>query len=336
VTRHVLAVRLDSAGDVLVTGPAVRALVAGCERLTMLVGPQGEAAARLLPGVDDVLVWRCPWIEADPLPVSQSDVRGLADQLGGLHLDEAVIFTSFHQSPLPTALVLRLAGVPRICAVSDDYPGTLLDVRHRIDGDLPEPERALSLAIAAGHSLPADDDGRLQVRRPLPDVSRLVEPPFVVLHPGASAPARAWPENRCREAVLALSEAGWQVVVTGSAGEKELTARVAGDEAVDLGGRTDLASAAAVLAGASVTVVGNTGPAHLSAAVATPVVSLFAPTVPAQRWAPYRVPHVLLGDQEAPCRDTRAKSCVVPGHPCLNSVTADDVVRAVHTLVGGP
>ena len=81
------------------------------------------------------------------------------------------------------------------------------------------------------------------------------------------------------------------------------------------------------------TVVGNTGPAHLSAAVATPVVSLFAPTVPAVRWAPYGVPHVLLGDQDAPCRDTRVTTCVVPGHPCLSSVTADDVVAAVRELV---
>ena len=68
--------------------------------------------------------------------------------------------------------------------------------------------------------------------------------------------------------------------------------------------------------------VGNTGPAHLAAAVGTPVVSLFAPVVPAARWAPYGVPSVLLGDQDAPCRGTRATDCPVPGHPCLASVTA--------------
>jgi len=80
-------------------------------------------------------------------------------------------------------------------------------------------------------------------------------------------------------------------------------------------------------------VVGNTGPAHLAAAVGTPVVSLFAPVVPAARWAPYGVPSVLLGDQDAPCRDSRAKLCPVPGHPCLDSVTAEDVVAAVDKLV---
>ena len=61
--------------------------------------------------------------------------------------------------------------------------------------------------------------------------------------------------------------------------------------------------------------VGNTGPAHLAAAVGTPVVSLFAPVVPAARWAPYGVPLVLLGDQQAPCRDTRAPGARCPATP---------------------
>ncbi|GAB4631978.1 hypothetical protein MOKP45_17720 [Mycobacterium avium subsp. hominissuis] len=33
--------RLDSAGDVLITGPAVRAVAVRHDRVTMLVGPRG-------------------------------------------------------------------------------------------------------------------------------------------------------------------------------------------------------------------------------------------------------------------------------------------------------
>ena len=108
----------------------------------------------------------------------------------------------------------------------------------------------------------------------------------------------------------------------------------AGTDAVDLGGRTSLAGLAAVLAAARAVVVGNTGPAHLAAAVGRPVVSLFAPTVPAARWAPYRVPVVLLGDQNAVCRDTRVTRCPFEGHPCLTTVGAEDVLRAVEQLCG--
>ncbi|MEU0459460.1 glycosyltransferase family 9 protein, partial [Streptomyces sp. NPDC006129] len=131
-----------------------------------------------------------------------------------------------------------------------------------------------------------------------------------------------------------LAAAGHRVVVTGDAGESDLTAYVAGEHALDLGGRTGAAELSGVLAGADAVVTGNTGPAHLAAAVGTPVASLFAPVVPAERWRPYGVPYVLLGDQDAPCADSRARQCPVPGHPCLDTVTAHDVVTAVEKLRG--
>lgn len=328
-----LVVRLDNAGDVLLAGPAVRAVAARSAHVTVLAGPGGRAAAELLPGVGEVLVWSAPWAGFDPPPVRRGDVGALVDRLAAGRFDDAVVLTSFHQSPLPAALLLRMAGIPRIAAVSVDYPGALLDVRHRVDDDLPESERALSVARAAGFPLPPGDDGRLAVRGPLPDVRHLTgDGPYVVLHPGVSVPARQWPAGRCAEAVAELASRGRRVLVTGAGPERELTARVAGDTAADLGGRTSMAELAAVLAGAGVVVAGNTGPAHLAAAVRTPVVSLFAPVVPAVRWAPYGVPCVLLGDQRAPCRDTRARECPVPGHPCLSSVTAREVADAVDKL----
>ncbi|WP_420884056.1 HAD-IIIA family hydrolase [Micromonospora sp. CPCC 205547] len=329
----VLVVRSDSAGDVLVTGPAVRAVAAGAERVVLLHGPRGRAAAALLPGVDELIEWRLPWIDGDPEAVDPDDIRRLTDRLAGVHADEAVVFTSFHQSPLPLALLLRMAGVPRISAISDDYPGSLLDVRHRVPVGVPEPERALSLAAAAGFGLPAGDDPVLRLRADLPAVPPPADPGYVVVHPGASVPARACPPQRCAEIVAALTAAGYRVLVTGGSAETALTSRVAAAGGTDLGGRTDLAGLAGVLAGARCVVVGNTGPAHLAAAVGTPVISLFAPTVPFGQWGPYRVPTVRLGDTEAPCRDTRAAVCPVPGHPCLTAgIDPTQVVEAVRLL----
>jgi len=329
---HVLAVRLDNEGDVLLAGPAVRALAAGASRVTLLCGPRGRAAAQLLPGVDAVVAWRAPWIDPEPEPVDPVDVRALAQRIGALGVDRALIFGSFHQSPLPTALVLRMAGVPWIGATSVDYPGALLDLRHGIADDVHEVERSLDLVRAAGSELPAGDDGRLRVRRDRPvRVPAGLPDDYVVVHPGASVPARAWAPRRNAELVAALAAAGREVVVTGGPGERALTARVAGEHGRDLGGATDLAGLARVIAGASAIVVGNTGPAHLAAAVGTPVVSLFAPTVPPVRWRPWRVPHELLF-VDVPCAGCRARVCPVPGHPCLGGVEVEDVLAAVERL----
>lgn len=328
-----LVVRLDSFGDVLLAGPAVRAVGEHHGPVTMLCGPRGADAARMLPGVEDVLVWEAPWEGFAPPPVDPADIGELVARLRRGAYGTALILTSFHQSPLPTALLLRLAGIGRIGADSADHPGRLLDVRHRRLPGRHEAEAALDTAAALGCTLPPGDDGRLRVLPP-PDTGGLTgNGPYVVLHPGASAPARAWSPDRCAEAVALLADAGHRVVVTGGPHEKALTKRVSGATAVDLGGRTSPRTLAGVLRMADVVVSANTGPAHLAAAVGTPVVSLFAPVVPAERWAPYGVPAILLGDQSAPCADTRALVCPVPGHPCLDEVTGQDVVRAVHKLI---
>jgi ADP-heptose:LPS heptosyltransferase len=162
----------------------------------------------------------------------------------------------------------------------------------------------------------------------------------VVVHPGASVPARGWDAGRAAALVARLVDAGWHVAVTGGPGEVDLTAAVAGSDpsprVTDLGGALDLAGLAGVLDGAAAVVCGNTGPAHLAAAVGTPVVSIFAPVVPAERWAPWRVPTVLLGDQDIPCAGCRARVCPFPGQPCLADVTPDAVAAAVRGLVGAP
>jgi ADP-heptose:LPS heptosyltransferase len=339
MTRHVLVARQDSVGDVLLAGPTVRAVAAGAGRVTLLCGPRGQAAAELLPGVDEVVVAHAAWIDAEPRRVTRAGMDALVDRLTDLEVDQALVLTSFHQSPLPLALLLRMAGVATIAAVSVDYPGSLLDIRHRVDEDLHEVERGLSLAATLGYRLPEGDDGRLRVRRDRVADTPELEGRYVVVHPGASAPARAWTPERHAALVDALVEGGRRVVVTGGDDERSLTSLVAGgprDGVVDLGGRVELAGLAEVLAGAEAVVVGNTGPAHLAAAVGTPVVSLFSPVVPAARWRPWGVPLALLGDQDAACAGSRARVCPVPGHPCLDGVPVAEVVAAVERLAPLP
>jgi ADP-heptose:LPS heptosyltransferase len=320
---HVLAVRLDNDGDVLLAGPALRALAAGAERVTLWCGPRGRQAAELLPGVDEIVCRRAPWIDPEPDPVDPADIRELVGRLEALAIDRALIFGSFHQSPLPAALLLRLAGVPWVGAISVDYPGSLLDLRHQVRDDIHEVERNLSLVAAAGFAPPADP--RLLVTGAVPAD---LPDPYVVVHPGTSVPARAWEPERWRELVERLNR---RVVVTGGPAETALTAFVAGEEALDLGGRTSLAELAGVIAGAEAIVVGNTGPAHLAAAVGTPVVSLFAPTVPPVRWRPWQIEHELLFVNVL-CAGCRARVCPVVGHPCLHGVHADEVIAALERV----
>lgn len=130
----VLVARLDNAGDVLLSGPAVRAVAASAD-VVYLAGPEGRAAAELLPGVAKVVEFRCPWIHAEPPPLLRDDLRRLERELEGARVDAAAILTSSHQSALPLAMVLRLATSARIAAVSHEYAGSLLDAAVVVTGN---------------------------------------------------------------------------------------------------------------------------------------------------------------------------------------------------------
>lgn len=270
--KRTVIVRLDDGGKVLLAGPAVRA-VARQSHVTLLTAPGGAEAAALLPGVADVLTWRAPWAGQQPPPLDGADVALLIKRMAAGRFDDALILTSRDQSPLPTALLLRLAGISPIAAISQQIPGSLLDVWHNPDPGDEEPGRSLSLARAAGDDLAPGDNGGLAIRRPLPATEWLTgTEPYVVAHPGW------WQPERWAAAVLQLARRGYRVVLTGgAAGERHRLAAALGpagvdpEAVVDLAGRTDLLQLASVVDRAQAVLAGTEGMEHLATAVHTPV-----------------------------------------------------------------
>jgi ADP-heptose:LPS heptosyltransferase len=332
--RHIAVVRQDNNGDVLLTGPAVRRLAAH-GTITLVCGPSGEAAARLLPDVERVVVVRADWICATPRPIVPREIQTAVATLARLELSEAFVFTSFHQSPLPTALLLRLAGVSRIHAVSTDYPGSLLDTRCAVEDDIHEVERNLAVVTAAGYPANAHEDPRLALHE-LPDTGRFVAhgTRYIAIQPGATVPARRWEPEKMRAVVARLAQST-TVVVLGSTEEIPLGKFVTGDSpAIDLTGKTTFAEFAGLIARAQALIVGNSSGIHVASATGTPVVTVFPPTIAPVRFAPWHVPHIMLGDHAIGCSGCRAKTCPIPGQPCIGTVSIEDVLSALSSLMG--
>lgn len=325
MSDRTLVARLDSVGDVLLAGPSVQAL-ARLGPVDMLCSRIGAPAAALLPGVADVIAFDAPWVLRDAPSVDATVVADLVARLAGRAFARAAVLTSSHQSPLPLALLLRLAGVAEIAAVSVDHAGRLLDHRITGDPDVHEVERGLLVAEALGARRP--DPVRLAVQVG-GDVA--VDAGRLVVHPGSLAPARTLHPARWRHVVALAARRGFDVVVTGGPGEADLVQTVAGGPrgAATAHLPASLTELAEALASAAVVVCGNTGPMHLAAALGRPLVVPFAPTVPAARWRPFGVPHVLLGDQDVTCRLCRCVSCPLDTQICLSGVDAEVVLDAV-------
>jgi ADP-heptose:LPS heptosyltransferase len=89
------------------------------------------------------------------------------------------------------------------------------------------------------------------------DVSRLVP-----VHGGAQLPSRRWPVERFASMAQALADEGWQIALTGSAGEAPLTAmlaRMISGPSVDLAGATTLGGLAALVKQVQLIVCNDTG-----------------------------------------------------------------------------
>jgi len=339
--RRVLAVRLDNIGDVIMLGPALRAVRAGlpAATLTLLASPAGATAAPLLPWIDDVLAWRPVWQDVGHrLPFAPAREWTLIRALAERRFDAALLFTSFSQTPHVPGYVCYLAGIPLRAGESKEFGGSTLTTALPPAPDaLHQVERNLRLVEALGFPVA---DRRLRVTIP-PEGWReaaallrslgLRERGYVLLHPGASAAARRYPTPACGEVARLLVARGWPVLVTATEREAALAAAVVARApgALPLVGQTRLAAFAALIARAAVVICGNTLPLHLADALGVPVVALYSGTDYEAQWRPRTVPHRLLRRPTA-CYPCYRFDCPI-GQPCL-AVPPAAVVAAVEEL----
>jgi len=279
-----------------------------------------------------------PW---QTLPHDSEREQRLIAAVRERQFDAAIIFTSFRQSPLPSAYLCYLADVPLRLAASIDGPGSLLTTRHtHPEHMMHEVERGLDLVGAVGLGtrdldlvLRVPEDARRQIGQRLSALG--TRRPLVVVHPGCSMPARTYPwEMYAEVADLLVERLSATVVLTGSQDERDLVERVRRamrQDALAVAGDLDFPKFCALIEAADVTITNNTGPMHIAAAVKTPVVALFALTNPPEQWGPWRVPHRQLY-HEVPCRLCYSRMCPTD-HACLRLVSPDMVVTAATELL---
>lgn len=354
--RRIVAIRLDNLGDVLVTTPAIHAIRRSLPKahLTLLASPVGAQVGRLDPDLDDVIVYQAPWMDPwHTLPRDSDREQRMIATLKERRFDAAIIFTSFRQSPLPSAYLCYLADIPLRAAASIDGPGSLLTTRHKHpERMMHEVERGLDLVGTLGIGtderdlvLRVPDDARAQARALLRS-TRMASAgpgahpqPLVVIHPGCSMPARTYPwEMYAGIADLLVERLGATVIVTGTPEERELVRRIyerthrkTREALHTFAGMLPFPEFCALIEAADLTITNNTGPMHVSAAVKTPVVALFALTNPPEQWGPWRVPHRLLYHDVA-CRICYSRVCPY-GHECLRLVSPETVIEAAAELL---
>jgi heptosyltransferase-3 len=141
------------------------------------------------------------------------------------------------------------------------------------------------------------DKGRPQVvappQAPLPAAAQAaLAPGYVVVHAPSMWPYKQWPVPHFQALVQALLAPGRQVVLTGSASDRDqeciahLRRLAEPPRLLDLSGQLDFNQLATLLAKAALYIGPDTSVSHLAAASCVPVIAILGPTNP-MRWAPW-------------------------------------------------
>ncbi|MGZ3662964.1 MAG: glycosyltransferase family 9 protein [Ktedonobacterales bacterium] len=146
----------------------------------------------------------------------------------------------------------------------------------------PEVLRMLEVVSLAGAEVMNDIEPHITVTaadlaesfRKVPETTK----PLVTLHPGATDPERIWPAERFATVGDAMAATGAQIVITGTAGERDRVRAVAAgmrSDAWELDGRLSLSGLTGLLERSQLVVSNDTGPLHLATAVGTATVGIY-------------------------------------------------------------
>lgn len=346
--KNILVIRLDNMGDLLMSTPAIRALKETFNsRITVLTSSMAAGIARNIPEIDETITFNVPWVKTAHASFSHDFLR-MAEVLKEKQFDATIIFTVFSQNPMPAVMLAYLADIPKRLAYCRENPYALLT--HWVPDEEPytlikhQVERDLDLVKTVGATTSNDllsltiPDAWNSAQKKLHKNSIDLQKPWLILHPGVSEPKRQYPtESWIEVGKKLIHDFGYQLLLTGSASEKQLTDEIKqgiGPQAFSIAGLLSLDEFICLVKEAPLLLSVNTGPIHLAAAAQTPVVVLYAQTNPQHTpWKTrskvlyFEVPEALRSKNEV------LKFVQQQEEKAPKKVAVDEVLEAVSTLL---
>ena len=312
-----LIVRLSAMGDVIHTLPVAAIARAAGATVGWVIERGFAGVLQGNPDVDSLFVadtqaWRRRALAAETL----LEARGLRDRLRAFAPDRVLDA----QGLWKTAILARAAGAPVIgfarearreplsailCAQAVAPPP---DAVHVVDQNLALLAATGVAGIAKIAAASRAPDASYLANLPSPEADAFLasqKRPFVLLHPGATRPEKAWGEERFAHLARAfIRDTQIAPVVSWGPGDERRAERLR----ALLPKRPPLpllsfAGMARVIREAALFVAGDTGPLHLADALGVPTVALFGQSDPtrndAARNGPYRLRQGIVADMRA-------------------------------------
>lgn len=166
--------------------------------------------------------------------------------------------------------------------------------------------------------------------------------PIIAVSVGTKVQSKDWGRENWRELLnrLALLYPGYALALAGAPEESESSDFAAegwrtagGGPVTNLCGRLKPRESAAAFRRARVFIGHDSGPMHLAASVQTPCIAIFAARNKPRIWFPYGKNHRVLY-HKTDCWGCGLETCIVEKKRCLTSITVNEVVEQVRSVLG--
>jgi len=293
--KHILCIRADNMGDIIMSAPAIRALkeTFNC-RITLLTSGMGKPIVASLPEIDEVLVYNVPWVKAGET-LSPEACLQLINEIRQRNFDAAVILTAYSQSALPAAMLAYMAGIPLRLAYCRENPYELLTdwvpdkepysvIRHQVQRDLQLVEAVGAYTHNDSLQLRLNEAALQTAMEKLRKQEIDVRQSWIVVHTGVSEKKREYPVDRWIETVKLLQQHfDLPILLTGAGSEKiqaQQIQQATGKNVHVAAGLFTMEEFIAVVHEAQLVISVNTATIHIAAATGTPLIVLYALTNP--------------------------------------------------------
>jgi heptosyltransferase-2 len=351
--RKILVVQPSWVGDAVMATPTLRALreLYPSAHMSYLMRRYVKPVYAGMPWADQLITYRTGKTKAK---AGKGQFFDLAARLRAARFDLAVLLPNSFKS----ALVCKMAGIPRVVGYERDGRGflltdKLLPVKDRgkfIPSPIVKYYLGLAHYLGSGHrdlrlQLFVTEGEKREARDVLarcgldPDLERPAShgrPPLIVLNPGAAfGAAKCWRAEYFAElADRLIDELGATVLLSAAPKERaivETIKRQMRHAPVDLStaGMT-LGSLKEIVRRCDLMVTNDTGPRHIAAALDVPVVTVFGPTHP--EWTEIYYAKERQVAVKVFCGPCQKKTCPLD-HRCMTRLTPGMVYeKAVELL----
>ena len=358
--KHILVIRLDLIGDLVLSLPLVRLLKRTYPEaeIDLLALPSSAKVVASDPDLSEIIpydpnIWRRP--QALLQAHHWRDAKALLQHLDDRHYDLAVSVFG------PWAAILAVLSRAKRCIGfgREGYPGLMTDNvpgRHWDEHDhLHEVDYCLQLARTAGATTHANDrfprlyvdpQARQEVEALLLKEGAQPGKTLIACHVSSNnGQSKRWPIPYWAMLIDRLiKEADATVVLTGAPNDlpliEQITRRLH-TSPLNLAGKTSLTQLAALLQRSDLLITGDSGPMHIAGAVGTPLIAIHGPTDPALSGPVSTHATVLRSDIWcSPCYKTKGPAdCRFYTTQCMKDITPNRVFTVVrdmlqqHTLI---